>query len=81
MPLKAVVKGNLNEKKDLTENPNFSLVHLVSTPQDQLKNRLREAIGKNLADPLRIPEVIEGLVEYLLEVFPNDPGKTKLWGV
>jgi hypothetical protein len=78
MPLKAIVKGNLNKKKNLTENP---LVHLVNTPQDQLKNRLREAIGKNLADPLRIPEVIEGLVEYLLEVFPNDPAKTKLLGV
>jgi len=78
MALKAVAKGRTNAKKTLTENP---LVHLVNTPQEQMKNRLREAIGKNLADPLRIPEVIEGLVEYLLEVFPNDPTKTKLWGV
>jgi hypothetical protein len=81
MSLKAVVTDNVIEKKNLSKNSKLPLVHLVASPEDPLKHRLREAIGNHLTDPLRIPEVIEGLVEYLAEVCPNDPAKGKLWGV
>ena len=81
MPRKAVVKETTSEKKSRLNNTQVPLVHMVASPHDQIKNRLREAIGKNLTDSLRIPEVVEGLVEYLVEVFPNDPTKMKIWGV
>lgn len=68
-------------KKNRLKNSNLPLVHLLASPQDQVKARLREAIGRNLTDPLRIPEVVEGLVEFLLETLPNDPVKIKLLGV
>lgn len=81
MSPKAVVKETASEKKNILENTQVPLVHMVASPHDQIKNRLREAIGKNLTDSLRLPEVVEGLVEYLVEVFPNDPAKMKVWGV
>lgn len=81
MPSKAILTGVTAEKKNILKTHSLPLVHLVASSQDQVRNRMRETISRNLTDSFRIPEVVEGLVEYLLEIFPNDPEKSKLLGV
>jgi hypothetical protein len=47
----------------------------------QLRKCLRTKIEKHLFQGFAVPELVEGLAEYLLEVVQEDPAKGKLFGV
>jgi len=53
----------------------------LNFPTDKIKARLRTVISKQLAGGFAIPEIVEGLVEFLIDVVKEDPAQGRLLGV
>lgn len=81
MAMKAVVSYGESKQKNSSGKSKLSALRLVNYPEDKMKERLREALIKNLGDSFLIPEVIEGLVEFLSDLIPHDPRKAKQLGI
>lgn len=46
-----------------------------------LRESLRQKISKNLLQDFELPELVEGLVEYILEVVEADPHQQEIMGL
>ncbi|MDX1387313.1 MAG: hypothetical protein R3257_06950 [bacterium] len=56
-------------------------LHLIRYSRDHIKSRLRRTLTQQLVNGLMIPEVVEGLVEFLADVVSEDPHQAKILGV
>jgi len=77
----AFFSDQLGENNALTARGSMHRLKMLSYSSDQLKNRLRQIIGQNLINGLLLPEVVEGLTEFLAEIIREDPQQAKLLGV
>lgn len=53
----------------------------LAFPTNQIKARLRKSIAKNLIESLKVPELVDGLVEFLFEIVKEDPAQARLLGI
>jgi hypothetical protein len=53
----------------------------LTAPVNQLKQRLRQKIVNQLVEGFKIPELVDGLVEFLFEIARQDPKKARLFEI
>lgn len=71
----------INDDSALAARGSMHRLKVLSYSSDQIKNRLRQIISQNLINGLVLPEVVEGLTEFLAEIIREDPQQAKLLGV
>lgn len=71
----------INDDSALAARGSMHRLKVLSYSSDQIKNRLRQIISQNLINGMVLPEVVEGLTEFLAEIIREDPQQAKLLGV
>lgn len=77
----AFFTDQLSDGEPMIRGSKMNRLRMIGFPTDQIKARLRKIISKHLVNGMVIPEVVEGLVEFLADVVREDPKKAKLLGV
>ncbi len=61
-----------------TQENEISLLNILN--HNQIRSCIRAKIEKNLLEGFAIPELVEGLAEFLMEVVAEDPNQKALFG-
>lgn len=69
------------ENENMLYRDSLKGIKVLSFPTEQLRSHLRTTISRQLVQGFAIPEIIEGLVEYFLDIVREDPGQARLLGV
>ncbi len=80
-PEESFFSDQLGDNNALAARGSMHRLKMLSYSSDQIKNRLRQIIGKNLINGLLLPEVVEGLTEFLADIVREDPQQARILGV